>query len=144
LGRGWTVTYTSLATLVLTPVMDLVLVPYGIQWWGQGGAAAACACSLVAAETLTTGLMLKNLGRLAVDKRLIQVTARTLLTAAAVIGIDYLLRLYAPIHPWIRVALAAVNWVVLALATKSVSFSEAKAFIQLAKQSRAQRGALTP
>jgi hypothetical protein len=110
--------------------------------YGPGGGAAACGAAIVVAETLTTGIMLKNLGPSAVDRRLISVVLRTLATAAAVVALDFVLHRFAlALHPWARVGVDAVAYVVLALATGSVRIADAKAFVQLARAQRAARGA---
>jgi hypothetical protein len=84
--------------------------------------------------------MLRNLGRLAVDRRLLSVVARTLLTGSLVIGLDAVLKRSFTIHPWVRIGADAAAYVVIALATRSVRIAEARAFVQLA---RAQKGAAT-
>lgn len=141
LGRGWTVTLTSISTLLLTPAIDFFLVPYALKTWGPGYGAAACGVSIVIAEALTTGLMIKRLGHLAFDRRLISIVIRTGITAACVIVLDVLLARFTPIGPWTRVGICAASYVVLATATRSVRPGEAKAFIVLARAQRAARGA---
>jgi O-antigen/teichoic acid export membrane protein len=138
LGRGWTVTFTSIAMVGLTPLLDLVLIPLGISHVGPSGGAAACAVSLVIAELLTTGVMLRRMGRYAVDRRLISVVLRTLVTAGIVIGVDFALRTQ-PLNPWLRIAVDAALYIGVALATGSVRVSEAVTVVKLA---RAQRSGL--
>ncbi|MBK7863675.1 MAG: hypothetical protein IPJ65_34735 [Archangiaceae bacterium] len=141
LGRGWTVTLTSIATLLLTPALDLVLVPLALRHYGPGGGAAACALAIVIAEVITTSVMLKSMGRLAIDRRLGSVTLRTLLCAGLVIALDLALQHFTPVNPWARVGIDAVAWVVFALLTQSVRLDEARALVQLAKAQRAARTA---
>jgi O-antigen/teichoic acid export membrane protein len=136
LDRGWTVTFTSLAMLVMTPALDLLLIPYGVRYVGVSGGAAACAVSVVVAEVVTTGIMLKRLGHLAVDARLISVCIRTTITALTVLALNYVLANQG-FHPWLRVGLDAAVYVGLALMTGSVRVSEAVAFVKLARAQRA-------
>ena len=141
LGRGWTVTMTSIATLLLTPLIDVFLVPFALRTHGPGGGAAACAVAIVVAETLTTGVMLRSLGRLAYDRRLLSVVARTAFTGAMVVGLDQVLARYTSLHPWARVGIDAAIYLALALATRSVRIADARAFVQLARAQRAAKGA---
>jgi O-antigen/teichoic acid export membrane protein len=134
-GRGWTVTLTSLTTLFLTPLLDMVLVPIGLERLGPSGGATACAISIVFAETLTTAIMLRRLGRMAVDARLVSVALRTLATAGITVGADLALQRLA-IHAWARVGLDAVIYLAAALLTRSVRIHEAIAFIKLARSAR--------
>jgi O-antigen/teichoic acid export membrane protein len=136
LDRGWTVTFTSMAMLVMTPALDLLFIPYGVRLVGASGGAAACAVSLVLAEIITTGIMLKRLGHLAVDARLISVCIRTTITAGVVLALNYVLSTQG-FHPWLRVGLDALVYVGVALLTGSVRVSEAVAFVKLARAQRA-------
>jgi O-antigen/teichoic acid export membrane protein len=138
LGRGWTVTLTSLATLVLTPLLDTMLIGPGIELLGTGGGAMACALAVVTCESLTTCIMLRHLGRRAFDQRLAFVALRTLLAAVCTVGIDWLLR-QTGLSPPLRVGVDAVCYVGLALLTRSVRVPEAMAFVRLAREQR--RGA---
>ncbi len=142
LGRGWTVTLTSLSTLLLTPLIDLALVPAALRHYGPGYGAAACATSIVIAEVLTTSVMLRSLGKLAVDRRLLSVVARTLGTAVAVIALDYALERWVPeVGPWVRVGADAAAYVTLALVTRSIRLDEARELVRLARAQRAASGA---
>jgi O-antigen/teichoic acid export membrane protein len=136
LDRGWTVTFTSLAMLIMTPLLDWVLIPIGIAHLGPSGGAAACATSLVIAETVTTGIMLVRLGRLGVDARLFSVVLRTLITAAVVIGLDWVLRHHG-LLPWARIGVDAVVYLAAARLSGSVNIAEALAFVRLARTQRA-------
>jgi O-antigen/teichoic acid export membrane protein len=137
LGRGWTVTLTSIATLILTPTIDLLLVPLALRARGPGGGAAACAVAIVVAEVLTTSIMLRSLGRLAFDRRLLTVLGSTALTAAAVVVLDLLLAHVTAIHPWPRIGLDVAAYLLVALVTRSVRLDEVRAFVQLARAQRA-------
>lgn len=139
LNRGWTVTLVSIAMLGVAPLLDFLFVPFALQHLGTGGGAVAAGAAIVVAEVLTTGLMLRALGSLAVDARLVSVCVRTLVTAAIVVGIDFALRRLG-LPGWPRVGLVAVSWVAVALATRSVRVSDVKAVVALA---RAQRQAKT-
>jgi O-antigen/teichoic acid export membrane protein len=140
LGRAWTVTLTSIATLILTPLIDLALVPLALKTFGPGAGAAACAAAIVVAEALTTGIMLRKLGWMAVDRRLASVVARTLATGAGVIALDFALK-HTGLHPWLRIGVDAAAYVALALLTRSVALGDALAFVRLARAQRAQSGA---
>ena len=141
-GKGWTVTLTSISTLLLTPALDFILVPIALRNFGPGAGAAACGAAIVVAEILTTSIMLKRLGRHAIDKRLVSIILRTVLTGACVIALDWALERFTPIHAGLRIGIDAAAYVALALGTRSVRIDEAKAFIQLARAQRAARGAV--
>ena len=141
LGRGWTVTLTSIATLLLTPAIDFALVPYALKTYGPGAGAAACGVAILVAELLTTSIMVQRLGRLAWDARLVSIVLRTVVTGALVIALDLALTRFTPLNAGLRIGVDAIAYVALALATRSVRISEAKAFIQLARAQRAARKA---
>ncbi len=136
LNRGWTLTLTSVAMVGMTPLLDLVLIPPALAHFGPSGGAAACAASMVFAETLTVGIMLNRLGRKAVDARLVSVVIRTLITAGGVIALDVLLQGQPSLRPWFRIGIDALAYVGLALGTRSIRVSEAIAFVKLARATR--------
>jgi O-antigen/teichoic acid export membrane protein len=135
LDRGWTVTITSVATLLLTPVLNFILIPLGLKHFGPSGGAAACAASIVIAEGLTTTVMIQRLGPRALDRRLLSCLARTLITGVTVVAFDFVLSTQGML-PWLRVGVDAAVYVGLALLTGSVRVSEAVAFVKLAKSQR--------
>lgn len=140
LNRGWTVTLVSIAMLGVAPLLDFLFVPFALQHVGTGGGAIAAGAAIVVTEIFTTGLMLRALGKLAVDARLISVCVRTFVTAAVVLAIDFGLRRLG-LPGWPRVALVAVSWVVVALATKSVRVGDVKTVVALARAQRQAKAA---
>ena len=91
LGRGWSVTWVSVAGMVLAPSLNLWLVPLCFAKFGPGGAGIGAAISLTGTELFTTIMMCYLLGKLAFDRRLVVALLKTFLIGAIVVVGDYLM-----------------------------------------------------
>ncbi len=134
-GGEWTVTVTSLLSLVLNPVLVLGLVALSRDW-GVGGGGAACAMAAIVTETVVLGLMLWRMGRTAFDVRLVKMLVKTTLACVAVVAVDRL-ALQGLGYP--RLLVDAALYAVLVLASGAMSVRETVAFV---KSLRAQRAAM--
>jgi O-antigen/teichoic acid export membrane protein len=133
-GGEWTVTITSLLSMVVNPVLVMVLVTFGKEW-GTGGAGAACALAAVGTELFVLTVMFARIGRIAMDRRLAAMLVKATLACVIVMVVDrFLLHNLGPVRLLIDGALYAV----LAVASGAVSIKESLAF---ARQIRAQRAA---
>lgn len=125
-GGAWTVTLTSLMSMVVNPLLVLGLVKLS-QEWGPGGAGAACAMAAVTTETLVVAVMLWRLGPTVFDARLVKMVGKTVLACVVVMLVDrFLLRgLSAG-----RLLIDALVYVGLILAMGAVSISESLALVR--------------
>jgi O-antigen/teichoic acid export membrane protein len=82
--RPWTVTATSVMSMALNPVLNLLLIPPMLKELGTAGGACATALSMATCELLVTLVLLYAIGRRAFDRRNVGVVAKTLGVCAAV------------------------------------------------------------
>ncbi|MFT3709005.1 MAG: flippase [Archangium sp.] len=133
-GGEWTVTVTSLLSMVVNPVLVMILVTFGKDW-GTGGAGAACALAAVGTEAFVLTVMFVRIGHIAMDRRLATMLVKSTLTCVIVMAVDrFLLHNLGPVRLLIDGALYAV----LVVISGAVSIKESLAFV---RQIRAQRAA---
>jgi O-antigen/teichoic acid export membrane protein len=130
MNRGWSVTITSLLTLVLSPVLNLIFIPIGMRVIGPSGGATASATAVVVNELIVVTLMMARIGGLAIDKRLLVALGKTVLACAGVIFVDRLMGTWlAPV----RVVLDGILYVALVFLFRAVRIDEVKAVLKLAR-----------
>lgn len=139
-GGAWTVTTTSLLSMVLNPALVLLFVGHGSAW-GEGGAGAACAVATIATELVVVGLMFWRMGKRAFDARLVRRTATTLVVCAALSALDYFVLLSW--GPW-RLVLEVPLYLALVLVTGALPVRETWNFVKTVRASRAQAGVVAP
>ena len=93
MGRGWAVTWTSVAGMCLAPALNLFLVPRCFERFGAGGAGIGAAISLTLTELFTTGVMTYLLGMHAFDRRSMVALLKTLVCGVIVIAADQAMRI---------------------------------------------------
>ena len=134
-GGEWTVTTTSLLSMVVNPllVMGLVELSHG---WGQGGAGAACAMAAVTTEGLVVVVMMYRLGSVAFDARLGKMILKTVFACVVVMTMDRLV-----LHELgaIRLLIDLLVYVGLVLASGAVSVGESLTLVKTMRA--AKRGA---
>lgn len=131
-GGEWTVTVTSLMSMVVNPLLVMFLVTFG-KTWGVGGAGAACALAAILTETLVLGVMFGRIGSYAMDRRLAAMLLKSLAACVIVMVVDrFVLHTLGPVRLLIDGALYAL----LVVVSGAVSIKESLAF---ARQIRAQR-----
>lgn len=96
LERGWTVTWISVGGMILSPLLNLLLIPVGLAHYGRGGAGVGAAIALVLTELVTTVMMTWLLGGRAFDRRSIIVLGKTVVICGAVVLLDIVLRGLGP------------------------------------------------
>lgn len=134
LERGWAVSWAMTSGLVLSPVLNLWLVPWGLRTFGPGGAGAGAAIALVVTETYTAGVMAWLIGRRGIDRRLGRVLARTLAVCALVLLVD---RLLAPLGAW-RLGIDAMLYVAGVIGSGAVDLRELTGVVRT--MTRVRRG----
>jgi len=91
LERSWMVTIISVSGMIVTPLLDLWLVPRCLAAVGPGGAGIGAAIVQIATELYITVWLTVLLGRRAFDRRSVSIVARTLGVCVLVIAVDRLL-----------------------------------------------------
>ncbi|MBX7113822.1 MAG: flippase [Myxococcaceae bacterium] len=130
MNRGWDVTVTSLLTLVLSPVLNWIFIPIGMNAIGPSGGATASATAVVVNELIVVSMMMARIGKLAIDGRLLAAFFKTLLVCGGVIVADRLMTgLFAPL----RVVLDGLLYMVGVLLVRAVRIEEVKAVLKLAR-----------
>ena len=104
-GRGWTLTKVALSALVVTPLLHLVLIPWGLERYGAGGAGVGAAAATVVSELYLAALMAWMVRRFVFDRAGVEAVAKMLLVTAGVVALHVLL---APLGHWRLVADALV------------------------------------
>ncbi|MBL8909749.1 MAG: flippase, partial [Archangium sp.] len=133
-GGEWTVTVTSLSSVIVNPLLVMVLVTFGKNW-GPGGAGAACALAAVGTEAFVLTVMFARIGKIAMDRRLALMITKSTVACLIVLGVDrFLLQSLGAVRLLIDGALYAA----LVVVSGAVSIKESLAF---ARQIRAQRAA---
>jgi O-antigen/teichoic acid export membrane protein len=85
--RPWTVTRTSILAAVLSPVLNLVLIPLFLKFLGPTGGASATAVTLATCEIVVTIILVTAIGRRAWDARALSVLGKTLAVCATVTAV---------------------------------------------------------
>ncbi len=126
LERGWAVSWVSMSGMLLSPLLNLWLVPHGLRALGPGGAGVGAGAALVLTELYAAGMMAWLIGRRGVDRRLAVVLAKTAGVCAAVLVADHFL---APTGVW-RLAADAIVYAAGVVATGAVNPRELRGFAQ--------------
>nr|WP_225937496.1 exopolysaccharide biosynthesis flippase [Myxococcus sp. RHSTA-1-4] len=131
--REWWVTITNVTgSLLLSPVLNLVLVPFMHRTLGDGGGAAATATALLLMEVLVTFSLMGRMGRAAFDPRLLAMVGKTAAVCLAIVVVDQ--TVLAPLNPWVRLAIEAVLYVVGVLAIGAVRPAEVLQVLRVARR----------
>lgn len=91
LGRAWVGVRVALVGVVIAAVLNLVLQPHGVAWFGLGGAGVVAGFAAAVNEVVVAGSMLFLLGRRAWDDGTFATLARVLAASVPVVLIDRLL-----------------------------------------------------
>ena len=137
LNRGWSVTLTSVSSLLLTPAINFLLIPIFYRWLGPSGGATACAATFVTMEFITTTIMLARIGRRAIDRRNVLMLSKTLAICVGCIGIDLALRHFG-IHQVVRLLIEATVYLGSILAFGVLKPGELIGFVKTARAARHQ------
>ena len=117
LGRAWTVTAISFGALALDLVLNAVLVPRAMLWFGPGGAGAGAGAAVVLTELAVTMALVVVVGVRSFDRASVSSVARAVVACALVVCADALLRPLGPArllvdaaaYPALLFALGAVD-----------------------------------
>ena len=110
--RAWTLTWISVAGLVVNGGLNLLFVRYSIAMLGEGGGGTGCATAMLGTEIFVSACMAVAIGRDAFDRRSVSTVGRSLLVYGIVVVAHVLLR---PLGPG-RLAIDGALYLVLAVA----------------------------
>jgi O-antigen/teichoic acid export membrane protein len=111
IGRAWTLTWVSVAGLVVNAGLNLLFVRYSVSVLGEGGGGTGCAAARLGTEIFVSTCMALAIGRGAFDRRSISTVVRSLLVYGVVAVAHALLR---PLGPG-RLMVDGVLYVALAI-----------------------------
>ncbi len=95
--RGWAATGISIASMILAPILNLLIVPVFQRAFGPGGAGMGAATCLSLTELFAAAALMIAVGGDIIDRRTITVIGKTLAISLAVVALDYAL---LPIGAW--------------------------------------------
>ena len=139
LGRGWTVTGVSLLGMCVNPLANVLLVPYCLRTFGEGGAGIGASIAMIVTEVVSIIAFYMYIGRLAFDRRNVKVIALQLVAALLVIPVHVALRSLGAA----RLGVDALLYVVLVVATGAVKPQDALAVVRTAIRNRGAAAAVT-
>lgn len=140
LGRGWPLAWLSVSAMVISPLLNLWLIPWGLATFGPGGAGHGAAIALIITEFYAAAAMTWLLGPRAFDRRSVVMAVKTILACLVVIVID---RLLLPLGAW-RLAIDGAVYVVLVVSGGAVSLREWAGVARSALRRRRRAGEATP
>jgi O-antigen/teichoic acid export membrane protein len=132
-GKSWTVTLTSLGSIVVLAAFMALFVPLGRSLLGTGGECAGAAVAVIASEACVVVAMLRSAQYVALDRRNVGVLLKSVAVSISVIFSDRLLR---PIGP-VRLVLDLVLYAALALAAGIVRPADVRRTIRALRSERA-------
>lgn len=132
MGRGWVATWISVAGMVIAPLLNLLLVPKFMAYFGPGGAGMGAATCLSLTELFAASAMMYSLGLEIVDRRTITVLSKTLVVGLGVIAMDHFL---IPIGAW-RLPIDGLAYVGVAILVGAIDVKGLKAIVQNALAER--------
>jgi O-antigen/teichoic acid export membrane protein len=147
--RPWTVTRTSLLAAALNLMLNLVLIPPFLAWWGTAGGASATATSLALCEVIVTFILVSSIGRRAWDARSLAVLGKTLGVCAAVTAVHLALgRLgldaSTPLRGLARLVVDGLVYLSLILLTGAVRKDEVLGLVRLVRERRKPQAPAEP
>jgi O-antigen/teichoic acid export membrane protein len=132
-GKSWTVTLTSLGSIVVLGVFMALFVPAGRSLFGTGGECAGAAVAVIASEACVVLAMLRSTRYVALDRRNVAVLVKSISVSIVVIFSDRMLR---PIGP-VRLVLDLALYTALALAAGIVRPADVRRTIRALRLQRA-------
>jgi hypothetical protein len=141
LNRTWALTAVFLAGMVVSPLLNLALIPPVLRRFGDGGGGVACAIACVATEICVVSPMLYMLGRRLADKRLLGMVVKSVGSAGLILVVDRLLDPYMGVY---RLAVDLAGYVVLILITRALNVRETVEFVRDIMKQRKENPTLPP
>lgn len=139
-GKSWSVTLISLGAIVTMGGFMLVFVPLGRALFHVGGECAGAAMAVIGSEIGVVVALLSRFGTMPLDKRNIEVCGKTIALGVVIIVSDRLLRGVG----YVRLAIDAVIYLVLALGFGVVKIDEIKRAIAILRARRTEGAVAVP
>lgn len=95
--RGWALTAIVISSMVLSPLLNLWLIPVGLTVHGAGGAGVGASVAQLITETYSVVVMTLLLRNRVFDRTTMVHLLKTIVAALCVIGAHVLM---APLHAW--------------------------------------------
>lgn len=128
IGRGWSLTLISLSTCLLTPVLNLVLIPWGTRTFGMGGAGIGAATATLLCEAYVVAHTTWLVGRYVFDRAVLVATAKMCGVALGVIALHVALGM---LSPWLRLAIDGAVYVAGVAAWGAVDITAARNLLRV-------------
>jgi O-antigen/teichoic acid export membrane protein len=120
LGKSWTVTIVSIASLAVQPILMWFLVPWLYARQGEGGAAFADAIVMAFLELFSVVGFYINIGRRALDARAVMAVVKSIAAFVIVAILDSFIRRLGPA----RLLVDCIAYTVIAVGTRAVNIRE--------------------
>jgi O-antigen/teichoic acid export membrane protein len=111
LERAWALTWITVIGMLVSPALNLILIPEGLRIFGRGGAGIGAAITLVITEFATTIAMTWLLRGQVFDRRSVTMITKTLIVSVLVIVLDLLI---ARLGLW-RLAIEAMTYLTVVI-----------------------------
>jgi O-antigen/teichoic acid export membrane protein len=111
LERAWALTWITVTGMIVSPALNLLLIPEGLRMFGRGGAGIGAAITLVITELATTIAMTWLLRGRVFDRRSVTMITKTLIVSVLVIVLDLLI---ARVGLW-RLAIEAMTYLAVVI-----------------------------
>ncbi|HEX7603621.1 MAG TPA: flippase [Polyangiaceae bacterium] len=139
LGRGWTVTAVSLVGMCVNPMANVLLVPYCLRTFGEGGAGIGASIAMIVTEVVSIFAFYMYIGQLAFDRRNVKVITLQLGAALLVLPVHMALRFLGPG----RLGVDALLYTVLVVVSGAVKPRDALVVVRTAIRNRGAVAATT-
>lgn len=136
LDRGWAVTAVSVMGMCVNPVANVLLVPYCLRTFGEGGAGIGASIAMIVTELASIIAFYMYIGPVAFDRRNVKVIALQLGAALLVIPVHLGLGFLGPA----RLGVDALLYTVLVVVTGAVNPRDA---VEMVRTAIRNRGAAT-
>jgi len=120
IGRAWTLTLVSIASLAVNILLNLLLIRPSLAFFGDGGGGVGCALAALGTHAFAAVAMVAFVGREAFDQRTLRMVGKSLLACALVVVVD---RLAAGLG-WARIAADVIVYLFVVVSTGALRTGE--------------------
>jgi O-antigen/teichoic acid export membrane protein len=120
LERAWTLTWISIAALVVNVGLNVVLIPRSIAFFGEGGGGAGCALAALGTHIFVAVAMAAVVGREAFDGPTLRLIGKSLAACLLVAIVDRMITRLG----WGRLAVDAIVYLTVVVSTGALRMGE--------------------
>jgi O-antigen/teichoic acid export membrane protein len=131
-GRGWAVTGVSILGMCVNPLANVLLVPYCLRTFGEGGAGIGASIAMIVTELVSILAFYMYIGPLAFDRRNVKIIGLQLGAAVLVLPVHTALGFIGPARLVVDVLLYAL----LVVATGAVHPRDVVGVVRAALRNR--------